>query len=352
LKVLLYRRRLSLRSGAGPLIAIQARELTARGCTVDVLCRRGAFEFTLRSGVRARRFSERRAALLESNALLVDHEMELPDADIVFSHNLMTRANRFLQRADLDEAASLEARFFEQLRGDALVVANSRLVRDALVDDFSLDGERIVVHYPGYRSERFNSGRSAMFRRRSRKALGIEAETPLVGLITSGDFHKRGLDTFFEVAERILASRRDAVFLVIGSKRLPDWANRHRLVTEGTVRYRSKTAVPEQWMAALDVFLYPAEFEEFGIVVTEARAMGVPVLTSRRVGAAECLPAAYERLLLDVPNAERFAELALELIENRSFRQAVAEAGLEGLDALDQRQYADSTANTILDQNR
>ena len=74
-----------------------------------------------------------------------------------------------------------------------------------------------------------------------------------------------------------------------------------RSFARGVVRYRPKSRHPEPWFAALDLFLYPARFEEFGMVLAEAQAMGVPVLTSRRVGASECLPSAYAPWLLDGP---------------------------------------------------
>ena len=77
-----------------------------------------------------------------------------------------------------------------------------------------------------------------------------------------------------------------------------------------------KSRTPEPWFAALDVFLYAAHFEEFGLVVNEAQAMGVPVLTSRRVGAAECLPENQREWLLEQPDfhAARFHTSTLDEI--------------------------------------
>ena len=52
------------------------------------------------------------------------------------------------------------------------------------------------------------------------------------------------------------------------------------------------------------------------MVVLEALACGIPVLTSRRVGAAECLPPPYEPWLLAAPEPIRFAEFAVRLLGN------------------------------------
>jgi glycosyltransferase involved in cell wall biosynthesis len=114
------------------------------------------------------------------------------------------------------------------------------------------------------------------------------------------------------------------------------------------VHYRPKSGRPEQWFAALDLFLYAARFEEFGMVVSEAQAMGVPVLTSRRVGASECLPNSYARWLLDEPAAERFAAGALELLDDAKARAVLAATAAVSVAAYDLRAYVAGTLAQIL----
>jgi glycosyltransferase involved in cell wall biosynthesis len=176
--------------------------------------------------------------------------------------------------------------------------------------------------------------------------------TPVVGLVTSGDFAKRGLDVFIAAAEVIAARKSDVRFLVVGSKQLPDWATRHALVAAGRVVYRPKDRHPERWLAALDLLLYPALFEEYGMVVAEAQALGVPVLTSRRVGAAECLPAEYAPWLIDEPAADAFADKAIALLDDQRERAQLSAAGIRSVAAYDDRRYADATVATILGQKR
>src|SRR5690606_181714 len=102
-----------------------------------------------------------------------------------------------------------------------------------------------------------------------------------------------GLDVFLDAAERIASGHSDVRFLVVGSRRMPESMRCHPLLASGKMTHRPKSTHPERWIAALDVFLYAAHFEEFGMVVSEAQAFEVPVLTSRHVGAAECLPTEY-----------------------------------------------------------
>jgi UDP-glucose:(heptosyl)LPS alpha-1,3-glucosyltransferase len=60
-------------------------------------------------------------------------------------------------------------------------------------------------------------------------------------------------------------------------------------------------------LAATDVLVVPSRQEAFGNVVLEACAAGVPVVTSRRVGAAEVLDGEVASLVVDDP--ERLADL-------------------------------------------
>ena len=45
----------------------------------------------------------------------------------------------------------------------------------------------------------------------------------------------------------------------------------------------------QKFYAAADVFVFPSYYDSFGMVVTEAMASGLPVITSKAVGASELL---------------------------------------------------------------
>jgi glycosyltransferase involved in cell wall biosynthesis len=333
---------------------MQAEGLKRAGASVGIACERGAIRFFLRTGWVARPMSALRAGALPraGDHVLVDHSLCVPGADVVFVHGLATAASRYVPRNDWTDEIARERAFFAALPRRTPVVANSQLTRAALVEHFGIAADRIVVHYPGIRAARFTPEVAARLKPHARRALAVVANAPLVGFVTSGDFQTRGLDVFFGSAERIAAARPDTRFLVVGSKRLPEWAKRHPLVAAGTVSHRPKCARPERWFAALDVFLYPAQFDAFGMVVAEAQAMGLPVLTSRRVGVAECLPPEYAPWLDDAPDSVVLAEKALALLENPATRQALAAAGLRAVAGHDDRAYAKASVATILGQNR
>ena len=351
--VVLYRPSLDARSGAGQLLEMQWRALNAAGVPAVIACERGALKFWLRTGVRARRRSVREVERLRvQGALIVDHGLCLPSAELVFVHNLATEAQRHLPHAAAAAAAQRERDFFAALNPTAAVVANSQLVADALHAHFGISRERVAVLYPGYSATRYSLERAAELRGGARSGLGVEPRAPLVGFVTSGDFAKRGLDLFLDCAARIASARPDARFLVVGSKELPEHARTHALVRSGVVLYRPKSLRPERWFAALDLFLYAARFEEFGMVLPEAQAMGVPVLTSRLVGASECLPDAYASWLLDRPEPAELAARAMALLADAEASGRLAAAAAATVMAFDERSYAEGTLRLIAAQNR
>lgn len=350
--ILLYRPSLDFASGAGQLMQMQLHALRAAGENAEIGCERGALKFWLRSGTRARRIPVHTARDAGRERFVVDHGLCVPNAGVVFVHNLATEASAHLSRPDWAAQAEAERSFFRELRADALLVANSRLVADALCTRFPLAPERVVVQHPGFRAARFNPARAADLRAAARRELGIAEGVPLVGLITSGDFEKRGLDVFVGAAERITAARADTRFLVVGSKSLPAAVRANALVGTGRLLYRPKSRAPERWFAALDLFLYPALFEEFGMVVLEAQAVGLPIVTSRRVGATECLPSVYEPWLAERPLTDDLAERVLALLADAAARSGLSAAGLANAPTYDDRAYARASAETILAQKR
>jgi glycosyltransferase involved in cell wall biosynthesis len=321
--VVLYRPHFDIRSGAGQLLEMQWRGLTVAGVETLLVCERGALKFWLRTGVRARRRSIAEVERLrEQGAIVVDHGMSIASAQLVFVHNLAAEAGRHLP-VHAAVAVQREREFFRALSSSATVVANSKLVARALHEHFGIASERVTVLYPGFESRRYSRQRAADLRSAARRSLGIDSAT------------------------RIAAARPDARFLVVGSKRLPQEAREHALVRAGVVQYRPKSRHPEPWFAALDLFLYTARFEEFGMVVAEAQAMGIPVLTSKQVGASECLPSAYAPWLPDAPVPGVMAERALALLADAELREQLAAAAAATIVAFDERAYIEGTKRLL-----
>jgi len=77
-------------------------------------------------------------------------------------------------------------------------------------------------------------------------------------------------------------------------------------------------------MAAHDVFLFPSLFEGFGLVLLEAMAMGLPIVTTSHTAGPDLFEADQEGFIVPIRSAEAIAE-KLELL--RSQRDLVDHMG-------------------------
>jgi len=83
------------------------------------------------------------------------------------------------------------------------------------------------------------------------------------------------------------------------------------------------------------------------MVVAEAQAMCVPVVTSRLVGASECLPEAYAPWVVERPEAATMAAKALTLLADAELRRRLATAAAATIAAFDERAYVEGTRRLL-----
>ncbi|HTI68374.1 MAG TPA: glycosyltransferase family 4 protein [Candidatus Limnocylindria bacterium] len=93
---------------------------------------------------------------------------------------------------------------------------------------------------------------------------------------------------------------------------------------------------PEEAFRAVDVFLYPSDYDPFGMVVSEAMASGVPVLVGYELGAAELITDHETGLLID-PHQPDSIRNALKWIEADPVRAKAM--GVAGRAAIQQHSW-------------
>ena len=114
----------------------------------------------------------------------------------------------------------------------------------------------------------------------------------MFGLVTSGDFQKRGVSGFIEALSCAAPRLRGQLRALVMGKEKHLEPYRRQVVAEGLtdlVTFLPPSTQVEKFYHALDVYVHPAHYEEFGQSVQEALACGLPVLTNKKVGAAELL---------------------------------------------------------------
>lgn len=216
-----------------------------------------------------------------------------------------------------------------------LCIANSQRMKRDLVSRYGVPEEQIRVAYPGYDPERFNRERRTYHRAAVRRELGAE-QAFVIGLVTSADFRKRGLDILLQaVAGLPRGHREDLVLFVLGKQgdRRPFLRVADELKLAQNIRWLAPTRTPERYFHAMDLCAHPARFEEFGQSVQEALACGVPVVTSRQVGAVELLPPAIRARLPRLPTPENIRAQIQALMDSEQARQKFSALGSRAVQA-------------------
>jgi UDP-glucose:(heptosyl)LPS alpha-1,3-glucosyltransferase len=180
-------------------------------------------------------------------------------------------------------------------QGHRRVLAVSRRVRDEVVADYAVAHDRIAVIYNGVDTDRFHPANRARLGAATRRALGVPDEARVCLAIGSG-FRRKGFDLLLRLWRE--APPDNTVLVVVGDdERLGNYRRRAGTSVVLTGPRHDVASI----LAAGDVVCVPSRQEAFGNVVLEACAAGVPVVTSRRTGAAELLDGALAALVVDDP---------------------------------------------------
>jgi glycosyltransferase involved in cell wall biosynthesis len=204
------------------------------------------------------------------------------------------------------------------------------------------------VFYPPVDTERFRP--SGEFRRRSREALGVPGDAPVVGMVANLNPEK-GIEYFIRAAALIYRQCPDAWFLVVGAKYATHETYFARLQLE-----MRESGVPlerfvlagerpdvEYLYPAMDVKLITSIREGTTTTAMEAMACGLPVVATDVGAVHEVVEQGSTGFLVAPRNPESIAEATLRLLANDGLRQAMGEAARQqAVSRFDVRRCADT----------
>jgi len=217
------------------------------------------------------------------------------------------------------------------------IIAVSEKVRAELARYYARR-ERVVVIRPGVDLERFHPERRRQRRAVVRRALGY-AERDFL-LLYVGDLQKGAAS-----ALRALALVPEARLLVIS--RSP--SDRYRalarhLGVSGRARFLPLTDCIEDYYAASDALLFPTVYDAHGMVIWEAMACGLPVITTRAAGAAEVIAHLEHGVLVeDARDVHALARYVRWLQEDAELREAIGHRAREHIQAFSWDRVAHET---------
>jgi UDP-glucose:(heptosyl)LPS alpha-1,3-glucosyltransferase len=177
-----------------------------------------------------------------------------------------------------------EKRVFRSPRVRA-VVCNSSMVRSDIIGHYGVSEDKLHVIYPGVDASYFEPALKARYRASVRSTCSIPQDALLLLFVGSG-FERKGL---WVLLEAIAALREPFHLIVVGhDSRLQSYESRAaRLGIGARVHFANGQQDVRPFYGAADAFVLPSLYDPFGAAVQEAMAVGLPVVTSTKTGAAE-----------------------------------------------------------------
>ena len=182
-----------------------------------------------------------------------------------------------------------------------IVLALSEMVRTDLRELHDVPDKQIRLIYNGVDTERFTPENRGRDRARIRERLSVE-EDQLLFLIVAHNLRLKGVPALLRALAR-LADRDPSVRLaVVGGKRTRRFASlARRLGIADQVHFVGSVDDSRPYYAAADVYVQPTFYDPCSLVVLEALASGLPVITTRCNGAGELITSGEQGYVLDDP---------------------------------------------------
>lgn len=206
------------------------------------------------------------------------------------------------------------------------IIACSGLVKKQLLQYYQIEPDHVTVIPNGVTCRTEGSGSETPGAAALRKVWGIGREDKVL-LFIGNEFRRKGLKVILETLAKL--SRADLLLLVAGAgDEAPYRKQAESLGIGNRVRFLGPVEGPDRLFQAADLFVFPTLYEPFGMVVLEAMAAGIPVITSKSCGAVEGMADGVHGLYLEDPaSSEELAEEVQRLLADNDLRVTISVEG-------------------------
>lgn len=197
-----------------------------------------------------------------------------------------------------------------------VVVAVSEKVRKELLD-VGVPKEYIRVIFNGVDLHEFSPGSA------DRRKLGLPEDVALA--LFAGDIRtpRKNLDTVLHALIQVPELHLAVAGSMEGS---PYPQLSHLLGLGGRVHFLGYRCDVSALMQAVDLFVFPSRYEPCGLVLLEAMASGLPIVTATTVGCAEIIKPSCGVVLCNSDDAQAFAQALRTLACDRELRHQMGQA--------------------------
>ena len=189
------------------------------------------------------------------------------------------------------------------------IIAISNFIKKHLIKYYNLSPLDIEVIYHGVNVQEFK--RDEKIRTKIRNRLGI-SKKDFVLLFIGKEYERKGLIYILEAMKNI--KENQIKLIIVGKDNSKRFKNLSNEINDKRIYFMGHSNNVKDYYSASDLFVFPSSFDAFGMVVTEATAAGLPVITSNTTGAGELIQKYRCGLILkNRKNSNEIKQLILKL---------------------------------------
>ncbi len=225
------------------------------------------------------------------------------------------------------------------------IIAISKATKQDIIDFYNIADENIEVIYQSCDEQFYQTITEEQI-----DTLKLNYQLPAHFLLHVGTVIPRKNLKLIVEAIHLLRSKGDEFHLVVVgdtsyayAQEIIQWIKQQKLESQiHFIKSIPFSDLPALYKAS-DLFIYPSDYEGFGIPIIEAQAVGVPVITSNK----SCLPEAAgpHSICLEELNAETMASAILQLHYNVEQQTEMVRKGKEYIKQFDARLLTNQLMN-------
>ena len=223
--------------------------------------------------------------------------------------------------------------FYRYLCKDGnLVLSLSEFSKQNISSAYGIKPSKIEVMYAGVDDAFFKTDKSSLKNTMDKEDYQSPLKKPF-HLLFSGRLNgkqQKGVDILLKAMPLILKEHEVMLDIIGGGPRLEQYTTlAQQLGIEGSVRFRGfipHEIMPAEYSAA-DLFVFPSRRESFGLVLAEAMASGLPVVSTTAGAIPEVVEDGKTGMLVPPDDPEKFARAVIVLLDDPELMKKMGLAG-------------------------
>lgn len=202
---------------------------------------------------------------------------------------------------------------------ETVFVAISEMVRGHMKEFYDVSDSKIELVYNGIDTSRF-SPVSDEERAAAKLKLGLPTDKVIFSVVAH-NFKLKGIREVIESA--VLVKKETVDFLIVVAGYGKQKAFKQQAENAGVaanIKFLGAVKTPEDVYKASDVYLQPTWYDPCSLVVLEAMAAGLPVITSKFNGAGEFIDNGKDGFIISQPDAGKELSSAMLQLLNKELR--------------------------------